>query len=242
MNFLKNKKFIFLILIFLPEIIFALELEISWPPSPFGTTLTEESGLVDLARYLYDWILFLGGIAALIALIIGGFRYMTSTGNPTALADAKDRITSALIGLALLLGSWLILRTINPEYVLLTAPTFTPTSTLIEGVPTSTLNLAPCHHVIIYENTNYATTGKYISIDVGKSSDFDFQPGSVKIVDSSGNFCKEATPACGCIVKFHTATSCDDAVQWTAGPYSDPDLTKLSLPELRCAEVEGVSF
>ena len=254
MNFLqeirrKRKNFIFLIfilggiisfLILLPKTISALELEVSWPPSPLGTSLTENSGLVDLIRYCYEWIVSLGGIATLISLIIGGFRYITAAGNPSALADAKDRINSALIGLVLLLGSWLILNTINPENVIVSSPYLLPTSTLLQGVPTSTLKLAPCDHAIIYDDIDYR--GSSVSISTGTSATFNFQPKSVKIVDASGTDCENATPKCGCTVKFHTATTCDDAVQWTVGPYSNPNLTEVELPDLRCAKVEGISF
>ena len=70
---------------------------------------------------IYEFLLSIVGIVAMVMIIIGGFRYMTSTGNASAMADAKDMIFSALLGLALALLSWLILYTINPD--LITAPT-----------------------------------------------------------------------------------------------------------------------
>jgi hypothetical protein len=62
------------------------------------------------------------GLITFGALIYGGFRYLTSAGNPTAMSDAKDQISSALLGLILLFCSWLILNTINPELILLGEP------------------------------------------------------------------------------------------------------------------------
>jgi len=44
---------------------------------------------------------------------------VTSAGNPSAMSDANDQIFSALIGLVLLLGSWLILTTINPQLIVI---------------------------------------------------------------------------------------------------------------------------
>ncbi|MGB9706522.1 MAG: hypothetical protein ACPLXP_00395 [Microgenomates group bacterium] len=51
----------------------------------------------------------LAGIAVFIMLIIGGFQYLTSGGDPKATESAKNTLTYAILGLALLLGSWLIL-------------------------------------------------------------------------------------------------------------------------------------
>lgn len=76
-----------------------------------------------------------------LVLIYAGFRYYTSFGNPAAHKDAKDWISSAFLGLAILLGSYLILTTINPQLVFLKLPTrevFFPqpiaTTTIAENV------------------------------------------------------------------------------------------------------------
>lgn len=120
-----RKKMLFLI-IFLAIFgitfkVFALET--TWPPSPFGTNLTDDSTLTNLVKYVYEWGIFIGGIAVFISLLIGGFLYLTSAGNPARMGEAKDRIFSALIGLVLLFSIYLILNTINPELTVLTTPT-----------------------------------------------------------------------------------------------------------------------
>jgi hypothetical protein len=48
-----------------------------------------------------------------IMLIIGGFRYITSGGDPKATASAGQTITYAILGLVLLIGIWLILNFIQ---------------------------------------------------------------------------------------------------------------------------------
>lgn len=101
-----------------------LALETTWPPSPFGTNLTDESTLTDLVKYIYEWGIFIGGIAVFISLLIGGFLYLTSAGNPGRMTEARDRIFSALIGLVLLFSIYLILNTINPELTIPTMPEF----------------------------------------------------------------------------------------------------------------------
>jgi hypothetical protein len=99
-----------------------LAMEVSWPPSPLGTTLDDASTLTILVKYVYEWGIFLGGLAVLISLVFGGFLYLTSAGNPSRLSEAKDRIFSALIGLVLLFSIFLILNTINPELTFLIEP------------------------------------------------------------------------------------------------------------------------
>lgn len=53
------------------------------------------------------------GIAAFIMIIIGGFQYLTSGGNPENTKKAWSTITWGIAGLAVLLGSWLILKFIQ---------------------------------------------------------------------------------------------------------------------------------
>jgi len=119
-----NKKL--LTLLILPIVLgFSLKvfaLETTWPTSPFGTDLTNTSTLTDLVKYIYEWGIFIGGLAVFISLLIGGFLYLTSAGNPARMGEAKDRIFSALIGLVLLFSIYLILNVINPELTVLTMP------------------------------------------------------------------------------------------------------------------------
>jgi len=130
MGFIKNKKFIIFLIILgvfcIGQVVFAKELAAGWPPSPFGTKLDEKSEIPAFIGYLYEWGISIGGLAVFIALLIAGFQYLSSIGNPATMREAKDRIISALLGLALLLGSWLILNTINPQLTKLQLPPFEP--------------------------------------------------------------------------------------------------------------------
>jgi len=126
-----KKKIIFLIILFgiftINPVVLASE--IWWPDSPFDTILDPDgsrtgtpSTLTDMVRYFYEWGIFIGGLAVFISLIIGGFLYLTSMGNPARMSEARDRIFSALIGLVLLFSIYLILNTINPELTFLAIP------------------------------------------------------------------------------------------------------------------------
>lgn len=50
-------------------------------------------------------LIVLAGLAAAFFLIRGGYLYITSTGNPVALEDAKRTIRNALIGLVVVVGA-----------------------------------------------------------------------------------------------------------------------------------------
>ncbi len=133
MKFIQNKKLI-LLLIFLGIFIFSSlvlaaeerKLLVDWPTLPGGIQLTVDSDVTELVAYFYQWGIALGGLVAFIALIIAGFHYLTSVGDPTKMKEATDRIKSVFLGLALLLGSFLILHTINPELTVLRPVVFDP--------------------------------------------------------------------------------------------------------------------
>ncbi len=115
---------IILIILLLPKVSFALELR--YPE--FGGFNMEEiaadpiNGLNKLIAWFYYFIVRVSGLAAFLMLVWGGFTWLTSTGNPTKISDAKDKITSAVLGLVIILASYLILKVINPELTTLKLP------------------------------------------------------------------------------------------------------------------------
>ena len=65
---------------------------------------------------IFKMAIGLGSVIAVLMIVIGGFQYLSTDMFQTKGA-AKERITNALLGLGLLLTSFLILQTINPELV-----------------------------------------------------------------------------------------------------------------------------
>ncbi len=55
--------------------------------------------ITNIFRTVVNIILFLVGAVAVIMLIIGGFRYVTSNGDAAAVKGAKDTILYAIIGI-----------------------------------------------------------------------------------------------------------------------------------------------
>lgn len=121
-----NKKFLFLLLliIFLST---AFVVKANKPleqnyPTFLGKTITPDSTLIDLLLYLFYFAVLISGIAVFIMFVIAGVQWLTSAGNPGGIKAARDRMTSAIIGLILLFSSYLILNTINPQLTLLNLP------------------------------------------------------------------------------------------------------------------------
>lgn len=111
------------------------ELEIDNPDISDTPTPTTIGGIPDYIKYIFNFAIWVSGFLALGVLVYGGFQYFTSTGNVEKIRDAKERIASALLGLLILFGSYLILVSINPELVIFHIPAMYPTfSTLKHGV------------------------------------------------------------------------------------------------------------
>jgi hypothetical protein len=117
------KKIIVLTIIFLSLSlpILARELEIDYPTIP-GTEVSlqtvEGTGLSDYVKYIFNFALWIMGVVAFGVLAYAGFRYFTSAGNPGKQSDSKKQIFAAFLGIIILLCSYIILTTINPQLVI----------------------------------------------------------------------------------------------------------------------------
>jgi hypothetical protein len=72
-----------------------------------GQVLTLECLPIMFFNLVY-WLLIFAGVAALFMVIFGGFRFMTSGGDPKAVEGARKTITWAIIGLIVVLLSFAI--------------------------------------------------------------------------------------------------------------------------------------
>ena len=66
--------------------------------------------LPNLYKQLVNLGLFFAGFVAVVFIIIGGIRYITSGGDPKQAGSARQVITYALIGLVLILLSFTIVN------------------------------------------------------------------------------------------------------------------------------------
>ncbi|MBU0646561.1 D-alanyl-D-alanine carboxypeptidase family protein [Patescibacteria group bacterium] len=67
---------------------------------------------------VYQWLIGASLTIAIVMVMIGGLQYVLSAGRGDA-GEAKTRISNAVIGFVLLLGTYAILYTVNPELTLL---------------------------------------------------------------------------------------------------------------------------
>ncbi len=65
---------------------------------------------------IINWLLGLLGLANVVTLLTGGFRWMTSHGDDDLVMKAKRTITGAIIGVIIVLLAWSIVH-----YILQTA-------------------------------------------------------------------------------------------------------------------------
>ena len=64
-------------------------------------------------RNVLNIVVRFAGVAAFIMIIIGGFQYLTAGGDPKKAESAKNTLTYAILGLALIIISWFILKFIQ---------------------------------------------------------------------------------------------------------------------------------
>lgn len=115
------KKIIFLgIIIFiiegLKQFVFATSVTLTYPE--FATAASP----ADMVGKIYTYALSIAGALATIRVVYGGILYVISAGNSSKQTDARDIITSAVWGLVLLAGAYLLLNAINPTIVQLNNP------------------------------------------------------------------------------------------------------------------------
>ncbi|MBU1028768.1 pilin [Patescibacteria group bacterium] len=84
-----------------------------------GGSFIDIPWLADYLTGVYKYAVFFASILAAVMLMIGGIQWLTSAGDSGRVGVAQKRITNATIGLVLILGSYLVLSTINPDLVAL---------------------------------------------------------------------------------------------------------------------------
>jgi len=120
---MKNNHLIFILTIFLVSIILPIltfAAKIDYPITG------NETGLVAIIKNIYLFALGIVGLTAFAMIILGGILYFLSGANITKASEGKEKITNAILGLVIIAGSYLILYTINPDFVKLTEPTLPP--------------------------------------------------------------------------------------------------------------------
>jgi hypothetical protein len=83
---------------------------------PIGEIKTfEQASVPTYITTVYKWGIGAAALLAVLMLVVGGLQYVLAAGNLGTTEAAKQRMTSAILGVALLLGISLILRFLDPK-------------------------------------------------------------------------------------------------------------------------------
>ncbi len=106
--------------------VMAVDTELNFiPPCPAGGGNCQTVSGKSISEYivrLYQFGVGFAGILAVGMIAAGAIYRGINAGNPGKQKEGEDMIKSAIWGIVLLLGSYLILKTINPELVKLDEP------------------------------------------------------------------------------------------------------------------------
>ena len=75
-----------------------------------GTGFTGTFG--ELLQFFITWAIILGGIAALVMILAGGFNYITAQDDADKAEGARKTITNGVIGLIIVASAFVIWRLI----------------------------------------------------------------------------------------------------------------------------------
>ncbi len=97
----------------------ALGLLMSVSPSlaqNIGIEKPNEAKIQDLGKLIstsVSVVIILSGILVFVYLVWGGLEWLTSGGDKTKTENARNRITAALVGLAIIAASWALVQIIG---------------------------------------------------------------------------------------------------------------------------------
>lgn len=98
-------------------------LEVVYPNIPgLVKPETTDVPLPSYVNYIFRFAIAVIGFIILGAMVFAGFSYFLSFNNPAKLQDAKEGIFAAFLGGVILLASFLIFNTINPQLTIITPP------------------------------------------------------------------------------------------------------------------------
>lgn len=118
---------IVLLYIFLPNVAFGQTPTVKLTPTPTSANTLEkiqvappenqgidpDTSISEILTNIFRIIFVVAALAVLFMMIWGAFEWITSGGDKEKVAKARERITNALIGLALLALAFFILRIVG---------------------------------------------------------------------------------------------------------------------------------
>lgn len=78
----------------------------------YGIQADDQEGVVELIATVIDWALYISGAIAVVFVIIGGYRYLTSGGNEEQATTGRKTVINALIGLVIIMLAYVIVNVV----------------------------------------------------------------------------------------------------------------------------------
>lgn len=78
------------------------------PEKGYSGEIGENFGLLVLLNNILRLVFLAAGLFALIQLIMAGYGFMTSAGDPKGISSAWGKIWSTLLGLVIIVGSFVL--------------------------------------------------------------------------------------------------------------------------------------
>jgi hypothetical protein len=155
--------------------------EISYPEINAIRPVTIKTALPEYAKYVFDFLVAVSGLICLGTMIYGGIEYLTSTGDPGKQKSATSRIWSSFLGAALILISFIISQTINPQLIIPHAH-ISATGGLVLGTESCNGNEPGGETKVIFQDTpNFGETGEGNEF-IAKSLKFASRPGDLRAI------------------------------------------------------------
>ena len=84
-----------------------------------GGNEEQYQGIGGFINFVFEIGIGIGGVLGVVMLVIYGFQYATNEQSVAKFSEIQKRVTQVLLGLILLLGTFILLRTINPDLLLI---------------------------------------------------------------------------------------------------------------------------
>ncbi len=94
------------------------------PAVPLTISIGGHTVALDMSDYIiivFNYGVGVAGLIATVMFMVGGFQYLTA-GTSDRTSKGKERIKNAIVGMLLVFGAMLILRTVNPDTLKLQMP------------------------------------------------------------------------------------------------------------------------
>lgn len=82
----------------------------------YGESGSATNNFNTLFGNIVGWVLTIAAIVAFFYLIVSGFQYITAGGDAAKAQTARQGIINALIGIVVVLISWVVLRYVGTQF------------------------------------------------------------------------------------------------------------------------------